>query len=878
MPRKSSVKVDPNGLLSLMDLAIDQLDVAIHRPNINSYKPYPAQYDFHTCTLTGRYMSAGNRAGKCLVEGTLVQMADGRVKAIQDITAGEYVIAPDGTATQVTAVWDQGMKDVNEYRFGRYQDSVSVTCTPDHKFWGRQAVDKRRKAPEVKAQPVRDLMKKDAKVLRSSGTRLGGVRESRAHVLGLMLGDGHLSERAPSNLQFTCADPDLAAAFPVFVQRAEIQYSFTAETRKDYFEWFSELGVLGTRSGNKFIPDEVWSWDEESIAEVIAGLAETDGSWWVSTEGEHHFAYTSKSRQLIEDFRRYAGMRLGIWGSTVNKGSKGTWQITYGTKEALSKLAKLPLKGRKQSIAQEAVPKRSSLSSQVKVQGHTDAGRRHCYDITVAHETHCFMLANGLFTSNTTAAVIDCIDLAMNRCTWRARDPRWGTGAIRLRWVAVDVDKGVLGIAIPEFKRWMSPSMMVNGSWEDSWNASSLTLTFSNGSTVQFLTHGMELDKHGGVALHGIYFDEIPPHAVFNENLMRLVDYEGYWVIAATSVEGMGWTYELLWEPADLYRQRMKKPDQDPEPQQGENADIGIFELSQKDNPYLKTAVKDRGKYYVGMDENERLIREEGAFLARSGRVFPSWNIHDHVLPEHFLPSENWRIYTSVDFGWSNPTAWLWHAVHPDGRVYTFAEHYKSEMPVAQHAEIVLAKEAFMRLDGSKIMRVGDPNNGNAHVINGISYVSEYANNGIYIGTENIPRDVQIGIEKMQQYIRLERRNAWGENKPRWMISPNCSNLIRELKKLRRASYESAKKAFDMNKREEVHKKDDHAFDSARYFFTFMPELAPSVEEVIEAKAEQGITLTYDQTMAMLRSDDRVEFVNDKQDWEIEYLSEFEEI
>ena len=488
-------------------------------------------------------------------------------------------------------------------------------------------------------------------------------------------------------------------------------------------------------------------------------------------------------------------------------------------------------------------------------------------------------MSAGNRAGKTTAAVIDCIEMAMCRETWRKRDPRWGRGALRLRWVAVDVDKGVLGIALPEFKRWMSPSMMVNGSWDDSWNNSTLTLTFSNGSTVQFLTHGMELDKHGGVAMHGVYFDEIPPHSVFNENLMRLVDYEGFWVIAATSVEGMGWTYELLWEPASIYRERMKKPDQDPEPRPGENADIGIFELSQKDNPYLKTAIKDRGKYYVGMDENERLIREEGAFLARSGRVFPKWNIHDHVLPEHFLPSENWRIYTSVDFGWSNPTAWLWHAVHPDGRVYTFAEHYKSEMPVAQHAEIVLAKEAFMRLDGSKIIRVGDPNNGNAHVINGISYVSEYANNGIYIGTENIPRDVQIGIEKMQGYIRLERRNAWGENKPRWMVSPNCVNLIREMKKLRRASYDSAKKAFDSNKREEVHKKDDHAFDSARYFFTFMPDLAPSVEEVIELKREQGVVMNYEQTMAMLQQDDRVEFVDDNRDpWRTEYLGEFEEV
>lgn len=475
-------------------------------------------------------------------------------------------------------------------------------------------------------------------------------------------------------------------------------------------------------------------------------------------------------------------------------------------------------------------------------------------------------MSAGNRAGKTTAAVIDAIDLAMCRETWKPRPESWGRGAVKIRFVCVDIDKGVRGMVLPEFKRWMSTSMLVNGSWDDSWNNQELTLTFSNGSEVQFLTHQMELDRHGGTAKHAIYFDEIPPLSIFNENMMRLIDYEGIWVIAATSVDGMGWTHELLWEPAEEAKKK------------GEPTDIGIFELSQRDNPYLKTAVEKRGKYYVGMDENERKIREEGAFMARAGRVFPAWNPHDHVLDEHFMPSENWQIYTSTDFGYSNPTAWLWHAVHPDGRIYTFAEHYKSEMTVAQHAEIVHAKEAFMRLDSQKIIRVGDPNNGNAHVINGISYVSEYANNGLFIGTENIPRDVEIGITKMQGYIRLERRNAWGENKPRWMISPNCTNLIRELKKLRRASYESAKKAFDTNKQEGVHKKDDHAFDSARYFFTLQPDLAPSVDEVIEWKREKGITMTHEEVMAMLRNDDRVEFVNEPREWYTEYLNDFEEI
>ena len=84
-----------------------------------------------------------------------------------------------------------------------------------------------------------------------------------------------------------------------------------------------------------------------------------------------------------------------------------------------------------------------------------------------------------------------------------------------------------------------------------------------------------------------------------------------------------------------------------------------------------------------------------------------------------------------------------------------------------------------------------------------------------------------IGVEKMQQYVQVQPRSPWGLNKPTWMISPNCVNLIRELKKLRWATYDSTKMSYDRNKREEIHKKDDHAADSVRYFFTLMPDLVP---------------------------------------------------
>lgn len=480
------------------------------------------------------------------------------------------------------------------------------------------------------------------------------------------------------------------------------------------------------------------------------------------------------------------------------------------------------------------------------------------------HRSDCTgrYMSAGNRAGKTTAAVIECIWWCTNTHPFLTRPEKWGRGAIKTRFVVVDIDKGVHGIILPELRRWTTSSMLINGSFEDSWNNSNLTFTFKNGSTIQFLTHGMDLDKHGGTAMHLIFFDEIPPRSIFNENMMRLVDYEGRWVIAATSVEGMGWTYEHLWEPTV---------------EQGSEAtDIGIFELSQKDNPHLQTEIGVRGKYYVGMDEQERSIREDGSFVPRSGRVFPSWNVHDHVLAMHMPIPKGWKLYSSTDFGFNNPTAWLWHAVSPDGLVYTFAEHYRSHMTVEEHATEVKLKEAFWGVDAADITRVGDPAGKQTYGTTGTSYLVEYSKRGIYIGVEGIPHDVAIGVEIMQQYIRLEKHNGWGENKPRWMISPMCVNLINELKKLKWASYESAKKADETNRQESIHKKDDHAFDSTRYFFTLMPELTPSIEEVIETfRKETGAMMSYEQVMAAMRADDRVQFVEEKSpSWETEYFEE----
>src|SRR5690606_28415456 len=100
------------------------------------------------------------------------------------------------------------------------------------------------------------------------------------------------------------------------------------------------------------------------------------------------------------------------------------------------------------------------------------------------------------------------------------------------------------------------------------------------------------------------------------------------------------------------------------------------------------------------------------------------------------------------------------------------------------------------------------------------------------------------------------------QNRPRWVITSNCVNYIRELKKLRWATYSSEKLAYELNKQEKVHKKDDHAFDSGRYFATLMPDLTPLPVPQDPNKAPE--TISYQEMLARMEADENIEFVDNE--------------
>lgn len=368
---------------------------------------------------------------------------------------------------------------------------------------------------------------------------------------------------------------------------------------------------------------------------------------------------------------------------------------------------------------------------------------------------------------------------------------------IRGRIVTVSYIEGIQKIVIPEITKWLPPSDLINGSWEDSYSKAERTLTLTNGSTVELMSYDQKLEKFAGTSRHFCHFDEEPPKDIFNECRMRLLDTGGLWWMTMTPVEGMTWVYDDLYEPGLV-----------------PGSNIAVITIDTEENPYVTKAEIEFA--LEGLDASERKARKEGKFVQLGGLAFPEFDPNVHVIDpldeEKLRAILPWTQYASLDHGLNNPTAWLYHAVSPKGSIVTFDEIYDNNKLVNDYVGLLHLRNRDKWRRPPDIY-VGDPAIKQRNGQTGDSIQTAYARAGIPVTLGN--NDVAIGIDKMARYLRSGK----------WVITANCSNLIREMMRLRWKVYETAKMRRDNNPRAELHKKDDHAPDSARYFFSMMPDL-----------------------------------------------------
>lgn len=131
-----------------------------------------------------------------------------------------------------------------------------------------------------------------------------------------------------------------------------------------------------------------------------------------------------------------------------------------------------------------------------------------------------------------------------------------------------------------------------------------------------------------------------------------------------------------------------------------ESGPLVMLESRHEHNPYL---FDDDGQltapgadYMAKLDaltgvRYQRLRR--GIWAAAEGIIYETWDPAVHVIDRFPIP-EDWTRWWSVDFGYTNPFVLQRWAEDYDGRLYLYAEQYRTKRLVEDHARDVLAMVA----------------------------------------------------------------------------------------------------------------------------------------------------------------------------------------
>jgi phosphate starvation-inducible PhoH-like protein len=239
-------------------------------------------------------------------------------RPIGSLRVGDLVVGSNGLPTPVLGVYPQGRKEI--FRL-RAQDGASTLCCSEH-LWHVATPDDRRRGKPGRIVETREMIGR----LRAAHRHRFELPLLEAPVefqprdvpidpyaLGLLLGDGCLTTKTTPS--FTTADPELAAALEDALDKIELR----RKTDVDYVLRHTaghrggvivanpvtvalrELGLAGTRSATKFVP-ETYLYNGSGVRlALLQGLLDSDGGPVTQRGRTCRIQYSTCSERLRDD-------------------------------------------------------------------------------------------------------------------------------------------------------------------------------------------------------------------------------------------------------------------------------------------------------------------------------------------------------------------------------------------------------------------------------------------------------------------------------------------------------------------------------------------------------------------------------------------------
>lgn len=358
----------------------------------------------------------------CVCKDTVLYRSDGTPVLVQDLKLGDEILGFDNGQTTIEPItYIQEPCDKPCYEITTKYGNLK--CSFDHPILTRKYYNYKKDGKvywryDYVYKMAQDITNKDFIIYSDGIQQFGNDELKDPYFIGILIGDGSYGRNKTPRL-FSC-DPEIynyvENKYDVVCERSHI-----TKDEKLYKELringtsnqLRDCGIYGQTKANKRLPSNYQTLSKESLAELIAGLYDTDGYF---SKSRHVIELDQSSEELIKQIQECL-IKFGIYSTyfehkpLLKEGRKdrNSWFVlNIRDQQSIVNFYKnIPIKVKyKQDNLklqiQNIKPKKRILKEgyrEVKVDSITDIGIQPIYNLT-ANNTHTY-IANNIVTHNT---------------------------------------------------------------------------------------------------------------------------------------------------------------------------------------------------------------------------------------------------------------------------------------------------------------------------------------------------------------------------------------------------------------------------------------------------------------------------------------------
>lgn len=490
------------------------------------------------CTSKRKVLRIGRR---CLVPGSMVLMANGKWKPIEDIRVGEYVASRNAknqlVSKKVLYEHDNGIKDVFNIKIS---NGMEITCTSNHPLLALETLEFGKGVRKV-WKSLEDGLSVGTKIVVAKHYDRWGEKHnpSLMKLFGYMLTDGYFGKPGQTP-KFTNNNRQMVSEVQCLAKEL-FDYDCSIRPKGNGFDIyltdgdhssinkFSEtlktFGLHGVKSARKHISDLFFDYDKQSQMALVNRMFSGDGGVSLHNKREEPRAevfLVSSSKEIIrqvqlilrkinvESFISHDNRQIDVMSCGVITESD-SWKLRISRAESIENFfanvglvyGKEDVSNKAISIANSIKKRRRSGSKQFRhetIKSIEHIGESQTYDIEV-EDTHNFIVDN-IVSHNTGKTDLVCVEICYYLFTRR-----------NIKLVVVGPQKSHTEEIINRVRAFISNNPMMKDSVVRDVSAPYYEIKLRNGSRLRGFAAGTK-GKQQGVSVRGqdadrIYIEEM---------------------------------------------------------------------------------------------------------------------------------------------------------------------------------------------------------------------------------------------------------------------------------------------------------------------------------------------------------------------------------